>query len=206
LDLFTRVEKLSLIYFPQKESRVESCSSQYSKDDLEFSENEGSVMRQNGKNKFRISARVGITALFIGGGVFAVLFILIYSNRPPKKPVGPATAALTVIPSMSGTITPTAKDPIPSESPSETSTLEPGIFGIGAFAQVGGTEGEGLRLRQGPGLGYEIQFLGLDGELFQVGDGPVDADGYQWWFLIGSYDETRQGWAVVDYLSLLPSP
>jgi hypothetical protein len=80
------------------------------------------------------------------------------------------------------------------------------VIGIGAFVQVSGTDGDGLRLRQGPGLGYEMQFLGLDGELFQVTDGPEEADGYTWWFVVGSYDETRQGWAAADFLSLVPAP
>ena len=79
-------------------------------------------------------------------------------------------------------------------------------MGIGLFVQVSGTGGDGLRLRKGPGLGYEMQFLGLDGELFQIGDGPVDADGYKWWFVVGSYDESRQGWAAADFLTLVPNP
>jgi hypothetical protein len=63
-----------------------------------------------------------------------------------------------------------------------------------------------LRLRQGPGLEAEMQFLGLEGELFQVQDGPREVDGYTWWFVIGPYDETRQGWAVTDFLAVVPNP
>ena len=93
---------------------------------------------------------------------------------------------------------------MPTEQPIITPTLQPGSIGIGIFVQVSGTGGDGLRLRTGPGLTSEMQFLGLDGELFQVGDGPVDQDGYTWWFVVGSYDETRQGWAAAEFLEVVP--
>ena len=147
-----------------------------------------------------------ILALMIGGGLFVGLMLVLNSNRPTRPPVGAVTAALTVIPSSGGTATPEGSEIILTEIPAETATLEPGVIGIGAFVQVSGTGGDGLRLRKGPGLGYEMQFLGLDGELFQVADGPVEADGYTWWFVVGSYDDTRQGWAAADFLTLVPSP
>ena len=153
-----------------------------------------------------IPPKLGIVALVLGGGLFAGLLILINFTRPPRAPVGAVTAALTVIPSLSGSATPAAPEIIPTDVPAATPTLAPGVIGIGAFVQVSGTDGDGLRLRQGSGLDSEMQFLGLDGELFQVADGPADADGYTWWFVVGSYDETRQGWAVVDFLEIVPNP
>jgi hypothetical protein len=138
--------------------------------------------------------------LFIG------FLLLINFNRPPRAPTQAVTAALTVIPSLSGTNTPSVSEILLTDVPAETATLQPDEIGRSAFVQVSGTDGDGLRLRQGPGLNYEMQFLGLDGELFQIADGPVEADGYTWWFVIGSYDETRQGWAVTDFLELVPNP
>ena len=153
-----------------------------------------------------LPAKSWIVALILGGGLFAGLLILLNYNRPVRPPVGAVTAALTVIPSSSGALTPVAPEIIPTNAPVETATLSAGEIGVGTFVQVSDTGGDGLRLRKGPGLGYEMQFLGLDGELFQVGDGPITADGYTWWFVVGSYDETRQGWAVVDFLTLVPDP
>lgn len=162
-----------------------------------------------GREGFRgcwISARSGIVALLLGGGIFLVLLILINWSRPPRTPVGVVTAALTVIPSLSGTNTPSPTEVVLTEVSAATPTLEPGQIGFDAFVQVSGTDGEGLRLRQGPGLGYGMQFLGLEGELFRVADGPVDADDYTWWYVVGSYDESRQGWAAADFLVLVPEP
>lgn len=147
-----------------------------------------------------------IVALILGGGLFAILIILINFTRPPRTPVGVVTAALTVIPASRETATPAAPALIPTEIAAATATLEPGIMGIGAFVQVSGTDGDGLRLRQGAGLEYEMQFLGLDGELFLIAAGPVEVDGYTWWFVVGSYDETRQGWAAANFLTLVPDP
>ncbi len=153
-----------------------------------------------------IPFKSGILALILGVGLFASVFILINYTRPPRTPVIAITAALTVIPSLSGTGTPTNLEVLPTELPAATPTLMPNTVGIGAFVQVSGTGGDGLRLRKGPGLSNEMQFLGLDGELFQIGDGPVEGDGYTWWFVVGSYDETRQGWAAADFLTVVPNP
>jgi len=153
-----------------------------------------------------IPLKSGIVALILGGGLFAGFLILLNFSRPARAPVGVVTAALTVIPSSSGTATPAAPELVPTEIPAATPTLQPGVIGIGAFVQVSGTGGDGLRLRQGPGLEAAMQFLGLEGELFQVLDGPVEVDGYTWWFVVGSYDDTRQGWAVADFLGVVPSP
>jgi hypothetical protein len=152
------------------------------------------------------SAKIWIIALILGGGLFVGLLILMDNSRPPRIQAGAVTAVLTVIPSISETVTPTSSDIFATDTSPETPTLEPGSIGVGVFVQVSGTGGDGLRLRKGPGLEYEMQFLGLEGELFQIGDEPVDADGYTWWFVVGSYDETRQGWAAADFLEFVPNP
>ena len=163
-------------------------------------------MGRRNTRRVTIPAKSWILALILGGGLFASILLLIYFNKPTPTPVGMVTAALTVIPSSNQTSTPTVSEITSEDFPSETPTLEPGTIGIGAFVQVSGTGGDGLRLRKDPGLDYEMQFLGLEGELFQVGDGPVEADGYTWWFVVGSYDETRQGWAAADFLAFVPNP
>jgi hypothetical protein len=157
-------------------------------------------------SRINIPAKSGIIALALGGGLLAALLLLVNFNKPAPAPVGMVTAALTVIPSTHNTQTPTVSEMIPDDRPTETPTLVPGTIGVGAFVQVSGTGGDGLRLRTSPGLEYEMQFLGLEGELFLVADGPVEADGYTWWFVVGSYDETRQGWAAADFLALVPNP
>lgn len=74
--------------------------------------------------------------------------------------------------------------------------------------QISGTGGDGLRLRTGAGLDNEVGFLGLEAEVFQIIDGPQEADGYTWWLLEAPYDEgqQRRGWAVANYLASIQNP
>jgi hypothetical protein len=109
-------------------------------------------------------------------------------------------ADLTIIPPSTTTPSPTV-----SPTPAGTSTPE-GQIGIGAYVQITGTEGAGLRIRKDAGQSGETVFLGEESETFQVKDGPRQADGYTWWYLVAPYDETRAGWAAADYLAAVPAP
>jgi len=124
------------------------------------------------------------------------------------QPAGYGQAAMTVIAAPTSTpnlgLAPTLT--VPTAAPTIIPTPIPGAIGIGAFVQITGTEGQGLRLRGGPGLGNDQLFLGYDSEVYQVVDGPVDADGHTWWKLTAPYDVTRTGWAVQDYLTVIQSP
>ncbi len=112
-------------------------------------------------------------------------------------------AALTVLPAPTGTSTPSPTPPVTLTA----STLSGGEgIVIGAYVQISGTEGQGLRLRAAPGLDGALLFLGYDAEVYQVRDGPRQADGYTWWYLVAPYDETRAGWAAADFLTVIATP
>ena len=127
-----------------------------------------------------------------------------------NQALGPVSAALTLIPAPTSTpryAVPTLTPPLPAASSFVvTPTPLPGTFAVGAYVQISGTEGQGLRLRAQPGLNNPPLFLGYDSEAFLVTDGPQQADGHTWWYLTAPYDQTRSGWAVQDYLSVIPSP
>lgn len=142
-------------------------------------------------------------ALSIAGCLTLVTVISIGWTTPLRSSdVGFAPAQLTVIfaPTATPAVTPTATiDPF---APSPTPT---GIA-VGAYAQITGTNGEGLRIRAAPGLSGEPVFLGFDSEVFRVQDGPREADGYVWWYLVAPYDDARAGWAAADFLTYIPAP
>ncbi len=77
---------------------------------------------------------------------------------------------------------------------------------MGAYVQITGTAGAGLRFRETPGLQAPVLLLGAEAEVFRVEEGPQEADGYVWWYLVGPYDETRRGWAVANYLETVQAP
>ena len=77
---------------------------------------------------------------------------------------------------------------------------QPKGININGYVQIIDTGNVGLNIRSGPGVIYDKKFLGLEGEVFQVVGGPVEADGYTWWQLEAPYDSDRSGWAVESYL------
>jgi hypothetical protein len=74
---------------------------------------------------------------------------------------------------------------------------------VGAFVAVTGTEGDGLRMRDGPSLAATIIRLAVENEVFQIDDGPQEADGYIWWYVVNPYDSQITGWVVSNYLRLV---
>ena len=120
-------------------------------------------------------------------------------SKPPSQ-----TQPFTVIPAPSVTI------PVilPTSPPNSNVTVVPtplpsGQMGIGAYVQISGTGGDGLRLRASPGTANAPLFLGMESEVFRVTDGPKDEDGFTWWYLVAPYDDNRKGWAVQNYLSVI---
>ena len=74
---------------------------------------------------------------------------------------------------------------------------------VGGGAVVANTEGDGLRLRQTPGLSGNPLGLLPEGTRVQVLDGPRLADGEQWYQV--RFDD-RMGWAAGRYLRGLGDP
>lgn len=150
----------------------------------------------------RINIWVLLVALLVAGlligGVFLLISLLPASAAPPDQPA----ALLTVIPA------PTATATLPPTSVLPSPTTPVTIEGIsqGVYVQIAGTEGQGLRLRSGPGTSNPPRFLGMDSEVFLVKDGPQDADGFTWWYLEAPYDPGRSGWAASAYLAIVTQP
>jgi len=142
-------------------------------------------------------------AIIVAGFLILITAVSIgWTNTPQASDVGFAPADVTVIPAA--TVTSNAP-PTPTIDPFAPTPIPTGIA-LGNYVQITGTEGEGLRIRSEPGLIGEPVFLGYDSEVFVVQDGPREADGYVWWYLVAPYDATRAGWAASDFLSYIPSP
>ncbi|MDD2921274.1 MAG: hypothetical protein PHQ36_03225 [Anaerolineales bacterium] len=145
-----------------------------------------------------------IGMLSVAGILLIATLILIGWTSPRFSPeVGFAPADLTIIPAP--THTPNAI-PTSTMDPNVTPTLEPNTIGVGAYVQISGTEGEGLKIHSAPSLNSDLVFFGGESEVFVVREGPQTADGYTWWKLVAPYDETRAGWAAADFLAVVPAP
>ncbi len=156
----------------------------------------------------------GIFNFWVIGGavVFACLLsglflLVVWLIRPMPGPAAPVTPEIIVIPAPSVTSllpspTPALSTPMPSVPPPPP----PGVLAVGAYVQITGTGGDGLRLRAEPGLQSEVLFLALEAEVFLVTGGPRDADGYTWWFLEAPAEKSRQGWAASNFLAVVQNP
>lgn len=156
--------------------------------------------------------------VFAGSLLFACFLVFIFGMgillmRPAKEPeVLPAL--VQKIPASTATLSTQqpgsdsgGQAPADGDNPVPDSALPvPGEISIGTYVKISGTGGDGLRLRDVPGLAGNVLTLGEETEVFLVDNGPRDVDGYTWWYLKGHYDETRQGWGVVDYLLIVENP
>lgn len=160
-------------------------------------------MRRNRNNRFPFLEL--FLGLIVGSGVLVVIVLIVSYSRPRQTPVGLVTAVLNVIPAP--TETPVPPTPISvTQTTDAPAGLEAGILAVGGYVQVSGTQGDGLRVREGPGLGYEPLFLGLEAEIFKIIAGPQEADGYTWWHLAAPFDENLNGWSVDNYLVPVEEP
>lgn len=157
-------------------------------------------MKSNLINRWVILGALGIAAALL----FVSLLIGFGFAAPPAAGEGLQLADLIVIPGPTSTPHIVAT---PTHDPAlGTATPLPGVIALNGYVQISGTDGEGLRLRENPGLNGEPLFLGFDAEVFQVVDGPQETDGYTWWSLVAPYDDTRAGWAASAFLEAIPSP
>lgn len=146
--------------------------------------------------------------LFLCGLLFLATAIWVVFYPPSQgQNVEAAEAALTILPAPSSTPTPPAATPVPTSTATATfAPLQPGEVGVGSYVQVVGTEGDGLNIRNSAGLSSDVQFLGYDAEVFEVRDGPLEADGFIWWYVVTPVDEARAGWAAASFLSVVANP
>ncbi len=162
-----------------------------------------------------ISWGVLLGGLAVAIALLVGIWIGMHSFRS-AQPV-PATAApvMTIVPAPSATsivqmptqaVTATVSTS-PTTEPSNVTPPPPNTsIAVREFVQISGTSGDGLRLRAAPGVNSTARLLGHEAEVFQVKEGPKQADGYTWWYLVSPSDETRSGWAVSNYLAVIQQP
>jgi len=161
------------------------------------------------ENNKLINKKVILIGLIIAFGILflSLIFLVWIGPNLRKQTPNSSLYVMTIIPAPTSTPRVISPSPLPnSPTPPPTLTPLPGTIAINTYVQITGTDGDGLRLRTFPSLSSDPLFLGFDSEVFLVVDGPMDSDGYTWWYLTAPYDQTRSGWAVVNYLISIPSP
>jgi hypothetical protein len=154
-----------------------------------------------------VNLRVIAAAVVIASFLLLATALLLLLTRSSPAERGLSTAVMTVIVANTPTFTAQADGAAPgagAETP--LPTPQPGVMSLGAYVQIVGTGGAGLRLRDQPGLAGKVLILGSEAEVFRVEDGPQELDGYTWWYLVGPFDSERRGWAATNYLQIVQGP
>jgi hypothetical protein len=138
---------------------------------------------------------IGVSSIFI-------ILMLIPTKSELEIPVADVTIinASTSTPILRATWEPTITAEVVEAKDND------GKFKLNEYVQIIGTDGEGLRIRSGAGRSYNVNFIGMDSELFTIIDGPIKNDNYIWWQIEAPYDTARNGWCVQDYLSKVDTP
>ena len=130
---------------------------------------------------------------------FAVWWLLLRpgpreSVAPPPTATRPAAVLVTQTATPSVAAVPSATwTPAPVVTPTVAATIT-----IGGKVQVVGTGIDQLRVRTGPGVSYVTMMIVPDGTVFEVLDGPQEAEGYNWWRL--KAEDGTVVWAADEWL------
>jgi len=154
-----------------------------------------------------INVWVILGAFLVASFLLLVSLIFLWITRPSPASKTASTAELIIIEAPTTTPKPiTATLSLDATLTPSTGTPQSEMnidINVGVRVQIKGTGGDGLRFRDDPNLDSDVRFIGNEAEVFLVDDGPVSADDYTWWHLVGIYDEARQGWAVSDFLIVI---
>ncbi|MGF1504914.1 MAG: hypothetical protein ACFB51_07260 [Anaerolineae bacterium] len=153
-----------------------------------------------------------IVILLVGGLTCGMWGYALSLRGEAQLSVGPTPTPIIVVITATPTLrgddagvaaNPTAQPAAPATEPfPPTSTSPPPNLSIqvGRNVVIDGTEGQGLAIRQGPGLNFGYFFIGQDGEIFFVEDGPREADGFVWWYIVDPADPDRAGWSAGQFM------
>jgi len=145
---------------------------------------------------------VALVILITAAGLWGYILVM----RPAAVQQPTVTPVFVVI-TPARTPSPSPDTPTPDTvGAGPTPTFPPppagSLIKVDAYVHVVNTGG-GLRLRYEPGLLSEVNYLAVDYEVFVVEDGPREADGMTWWFLVAQADDRRNGWGASNYLQVV---
>lgn len=149
-----------------------------------------------------------VGSLLVAIVLSGTFLLVVYANRATRVNPAVSTAILNKIAAPTFSLSPqTSQSTLgtpPIANPLSTTSSEE--IKIGTLVQVSGTGGDGLRIRVSPGLGNDVIFVVKDGDVFRVSDGPQEASGYTWWYLISTLDDNIRGWGVGNFLVISHNP
>ena len=158
-------------------------------------------------DKFLLRARIAYAVFIVFllttiGGLAIVVFQILQIYRPSisRAVQQPTVTVVNATDTPEASSTPTlfvrTATPAPTRTPTPAQTSVPDVQYL---ARVGNTNFEGVNLRAGPGLNFDIVARLSPGTALEVLDNPSEAaDGYTW--LHVRIDEITDGWIAADFV------
>ncbi len=119
-------------------------------------------------------------------------------TRPPLTPTVPSAILAT-----SGTGEPEIEGTLAGTSAITPPPATPAIR-VGAQVEVVDVGAAGLNVREGAGTGFRVLLIAREGSRFEITGGPEESGDFTWWQIRSLDDPTKEGWAVADFLNVLP--
>ncbi|NPV68730.1 MAG: SH3 domain-containing protein [Anaerolineae bacterium] len=163
-------------------------------------------------------ATLAILALVSLGGQFApggetpvVIVITATPTATPTRTPGPPTPTR---PSVTATVplafqaTRSTGEAEPDTTLAATSAITPPpatpALRVGAQVEVVEVGAAGLNVREGAGTGFRVLLIAREGSRFEVTGGPEESGDFTWWQIRSLDDPTKEGWAVAEFLRVVP--
>jgi hypothetical protein len=144
----------------------------------------------------KISKSVFIAAIIISL-TFVFLFIVFQTLITQLIIILKDTSTIVITPRLESWDSPNSSNNLVIAS--QTPNL-PGVFSVGMVLHISKTGGDGLRIRSFAGFDGIPIYLGLEGEEFEIIEGPKIIDSEIWWKIVSISNHQKIGWAVQDYL------
>jgi hypothetical protein len=146
---------------------------------------------------------LGSSGLFLAEPTPIILIVTANPNAPVFAQPSPQASSVQII--SGGTNTGNLALAGPTLAPIVL-TPTPAAINIGSRVVVEGVDADTLNVRSDASLNEsEILFRADEGEIFNVVEGPAQSDGFTWWRIQDPADATRNGWAVGNFLTVVPS-
>ncbi len=165
------------------------------------------------RGRRRRLGQTGPIWLILAGVILVVLVAFLLDRRGGDAPAAPPAPPEPAVTAPQEAAAPVAEPAQPSPTPEPPTPTPIPLLQPGQRVVVGNTDGDGIRLRNAPGLNSLTLEIYLDGRAFLVLEPgseftsyPVEVDGYRWYRVQVADDPADQlvGWVAGDFL--LPAP
>jgi hypothetical protein len=156
--------------------------------------------------------------LWLGAGILVTLIGLLaltwflerFLTQLPQEAAGSEPSIIQLTAPSQPTTAAAVNPPTPTVAPTATTAPTPDLsvappeVTVGYYAQVVGTGGVGVTVRNGPSTSNVLVLVAPEGSVLLVLEGPTPGGAYQWWRV--RLADGAEGWVAGDFLVPAAAP